>query len=187
MSTATAMSVGELLAASAKPKATKSSKPAPFFLPDLQAKCDELASIIVQAKDLEARKDMLTADLIQSCEPVRVSESRKTGKCMSSLDVNGLTYVCQNRYSKIDKPGQMEAAKQALGSYVRDVYAVKIDVTKLTTELLQALLAAGATVEQHCEVTANFHAERTLKPEVEAMTASFPINPVRYFMIAKEK
>lgn len=173
-------------AAKAAPKTKKSDTPS--------VRCDELDQKLRRLqeakrllKDLEAETKLLAAECMPAAEALRLDLSRQTGAALSSIRINGVVkLVVQNKYGKI--PGDTEGHLQAyfaeqFPNYFTKQSEVKVDVSKLTPEALQALLACGAaTVERFYKPTDAFHAAATLDPNVQSKAEALGIKPTAYFM-----
>ncbi|HEY3319859.1 MAG TPA: hypothetical protein VGP72_05210 [Planctomycetota bacterium] len=178
--------LADMLAAVAKPKAPAASEKMPVVArAELAPMAKKLAQTLAQLKDLEAQKAMLVADLMPAAEHARADLARQRGENLSSIRFCGLTYQTQCRYADV-KPelaARIKAAHAELfATYFREQYAVNIDVGKLTPQLLQNLIAAGAEVTVTVQPTKQFHEDRTLRPDVAVVAASLPdIKPVAFF------
>jgi hypothetical protein len=153
-----------------------------------------LAALKQAKDDAEVAFRQCAADCIGLVEPRRVELSRTMGKCLASLDVNGLTYVHQNRYSAIkdesDAGGPtLDAQRESLlalfgadfSQYFVEQMTVSIDVSKLSEAQLEALAALDPEVTCTLKPTASLHADRTLKPDVASKCEQAHIGPVQYF------
>ncbi len=191
MTTAT-LSRAERLAAmeAPKPKASSKKTVAAFERPELKDKTRRYAELIQMGKDIEAEKGLIRADLLAPAETLRIEESRKLGALQNSVIINGLSYVTQRKYTPLanttEHPTRINDIKQKFGAlsgrYFREVYTIGIDIDKLSDELLDALAAAGAVTTRTLIPTEAYHADRILKPEVEALAATEPdVKFVAYF------
>lgn len=138
-------------------------------------------------KDLEAETKLLAAECMPAAEALRLDLSRQTGAALSSIRINGVVkLVVQNKYSKIPatNEGDLKARfNEQFADYFTKHSEVKVDVSKLTLEALQALLACGAaSVEQFYKPTDVFHAAATLDPNVQQLAEGAGIKPTAYFM-----
>ena len=178
-----------MLAAVATRKVKASSSDTPSLIrPDKASELMRLLEIKRLKKDLEAEEKMLASDLLPIAEAARVEASKAAGECISSVKLNGVTYICHSRYSAISDE---EKTKQALaleqqagvpaGTYFQKKYDISVDPLKLTDDVVGMLIQLGAQFFESLEVTKMFHADRTMKPAVAGLAAGLDIKPTSYF------
>ena len=182
----TVQSLDDLLDAAAvsAPKAKKSDTPA-VRSDVLDEKLKRLVEAKRLAKDLDAEIKLIAADCQPEAERLRLDYCRQTGSAASSIKINGVTFVVQNKYSKIplsEAEGLQARFNGKTETYFTKQSEVKVDVTKLTPEALKALLLCGAaTVERFFKPTDAFHTDATLDPNVHALAEAAGIRAVQYF------
>lgn len=137
------------------------------------------------AKDLESEIKLLQAECLPEAERLRLAYCRQIGS-LTNIKINGFKFVVQNKYSKIPATNEGDLKARFNGQFA-DFFTkqseVKVDVSKLTPEALQALLACGAaTVEQFYKPTDVFHAAATLDPNIQQLAEGAGIKPTAYFM-----
>ncbi len=187
-----------------KPQSKDREKTPSLTRPDLKDKTQELQLVLTQLKDLEAMKASLAADLAPVAEDGRVEHSRRDGECHSSIKLNGLLFVSQNKYAEVRTPeivakvertfgplfsryfGRYYSVKVEVGKLPPEIllelftnayqpcYTVDVDVDKLSTDTLAALQKTGAEVTLTHKVAAAYHEDRTMNPELGAMAAQVP-------------
>lgn len=147
-------------------------------------KCKRRLEAARLLKDLEAEIGLLDVDLKAAAEPLRLDLCQQTGK-LTSIKLNGLlTFIVQNKYGKLAEAGLRARFNGKFESYFTRETDLKVDVKKLTPELVQALVAAGAlTVERFCKPTEEFHTAVTLDENVRLLAEAAGIKPVAYFRV----
>lgn len=74
-----------------------------------------------------------------------------------------------------------EKAGVPKGAYFLKKFAINIDPSKLTNDLITMLVQVGAEFVKTYEVTKTFHADCTMKPAVAGLATALGLKPVAYF------
>ena len=172
----------------AKPKAKKEKGGMPALTkPELMKTTEAIRLAIEKFKDAEAEKKRTQADGILAVEPLRMALCRQTGENLSSVKINGITYVHKVPHHTASIGVDREPAISALfgdrfPAYFVKKYEISVDPTKLSPELLKALNAAGAEFTVTIKPTRQYHDDRTMLADVAAKSEQVPeIKPQQYF------
>lgn len=181
------------LRAAAKPKTPSKDTPPDVSLPSAAALLRKWDEAKTRLKDCQAELDALKADAIALVEPRRVELSRKAGKCLSSIKVNDVTYIHQNRYAAIkdesesggaslaEREADLRASDPDFDVHFVEELTISVDAKKLNDEQVAALLGMSPEISRTLKPTAALHSDRTLKPSVAAFADVARLCPVQYF------
>lgn len=179
--------------ANAAPKAKKSATPE-IDLPEIKAITAAYPGLCAALKDAEARKDAAQAAIMGAALPHLCAVSRVACAPASSIRVNGLLMVrSASRTDLRDTTEAPNAVATAMNAFKDDffTYFTPVVRTQMTPDqiiainkYLDSVNAPCARVEYSLDwrPTPALHADRTIKPDVEALCArAIPqINPVQY-------
>lgn len=133
-------------------------------------------------KDLEAELSLLEADHFPALNEMRCQLARETHKYASSIKAAGVTFTCQRNWQGRIPQEQLPALDATFGAaraeYLPVKTSIEIDERKVPDALLVDLLACGASIKRHIEVTEKLVHDAALLPEIAAKVKSAGIKIV---------
>jgi hypothetical protein len=165
-------------AAASKPK--KDAKPE-VSDPALDPLIDQIIKSNADAKTAESLQRQAEDQLAAAVAPKRLEFCRDNRRVESSVRINGrLTFIVQNRYSKVDQNHRELVAEtygeQDFGRFFKETYHVELTegaaqdeafVEKLVAAIGEEEFLRRFVVRRDLEVTEAFHNALTLEADVE--------------------
>ncbi len=204
MSTATleapTMDADAALREAMRPKKKDTGKTPSISIPEASALVRKLELAKIAEKDAVAYRKSLQADCMALVEPHRIRLSREAKKCLSSLQIDNLMLIHQNRYIQIkdrdedDDQGFCDLLQTETDLMVGcarhglrfdemfiEQWNISVDRKNLSPE--QKIQLAGMSPEgfRLLKPTPAFHTGRTLTDRVKAFADEFHLAPIAYF------
>ena len=161
-----------LLNQAAKKPPSKGNTPLVAVSGDTAQALRRLIEIKRLVKDLEAEQGMLQASHFPALDAARCEQARKEHKYLSSIKAGGVTFTAIRNWQAKVPHDQAAELDRIFGAARKDYLPVKtsieIDEAKVPDELLVDLVASGATIKRHIEITEKLVQDAALLPEVAA-------------------
>lgn len=187
----------DALRALAKPKKASKDAPPSFTIPEairaVRAWEEAKAAWVAADAALKAAK----LDALNAVVPVHRTASRQRNEPLSSIRVNDVLFICQNRYKAIPADGPDDdgdedpeclsdeaALRKADPDFERhftEQMTITVDPRQLSPEQLQQLAAMSPTVTRTWKPNDRFHADRVLDDNVARIAEEHGIRPTQYF------
>lgn len=158
-----------LLAQALKKPAGKSNTPAVAVPEATAAALRRLVELKRAKKDLEAEEGLLQADHFPVLDALRCRTSQDLHKYLSSIKAAGVTFCAVRNQGKtpLEKLPELDLAfGAARKDYLPVRTSIEIDEAKVPDALLVDLVAAGAVIKRHVEITEKLVQDAALLPEV---------------------